>query len=613
MRYPNGSTTRPTISGFFGPRTAPVAGASTFHKGADCVGFDQIRSVAAGRVVYVGVHPRWTALGRAVFVQHDGYFVKYGHMASTQVHVGQQIQEADFLGSMDTTGVASGKHLHFEITLGTLHYDNTGQIDPLAFIASRLTAAGPAATPGTTALQTSLKLLGYEITIDGIYGPQTEGVVRDFQSKNGLEVDGIAGPLTLAAIDAKLNAPVGGNKTTRPTAEIQALVGATVDGIWGPQTTEKVKAWQTANGLEADGWWGPLSDAKGFPTPVGTPIIKVDGVWGESTTSAVQIKLGITPVDGIRGPVTTKSLQLAIGMPQDQADGVWGPNTARWLQTFLIGKGYNLDPWGADGDFGELSVTRFQEFLNSGQPFTHTTPPVTPPVTEPQPPVEPVTSDNPRGLLPTTPVYPGAAFGLLAPLGGGLRTLKGTTTVVANIDIFALHRTGNDGDELDWFSYKNSRGSCPNWYIRKNGQVIELIRPMYKPALTGPEWNYRTWGVELQGAGDGTPQQFEAVAQLMAWNYSETVKNGAIDTIASTYALERWNQKGHQEMVPTECPGPWWMANIPTLITRAEVIYAEKYAPGPEPSDEVIVSRKALEQLKANQLADASTLELMLK
>ena len=59
----------------------------------------------------------------------------------------------------------------------------------------------------------------------------------------------------------------GGNQTARPTQDIQRLVGADPDNDYGPDTTAKVKLWQAANGLEPDGVWGPLSDAKGFPVP----------------------------------------------------------------------------------------------------------------------------------------------------------------------------------------------------------------------------------------------------------------------------------------------------------------------------------------------------------
>lgn len=55
-------------------------------------------------------------------------------------------------------------------------------------------------------IQTRLKRWGYyNGAIDGIYGWKTTQAVRYFQWKNGLKVDGIAGPQTLAA----LGLPIG--------------------------------------------------------------------------------------------------------------------------------------------------------------------------------------------------------------------------------------------------------------------------------------------------------------------------------------------------------------------------------------------------------------------
>ena len=52
-----------------------------------------------------------------------------------------------------------------------------------------------------TQIQTKLKRWGYyNGNIDGIYGSQTQEAVKYFQRKNGLTVDGIAGPKTLAAM-----------------------------------------------------------------------------------------------------------------------------------------------------------------------------------------------------------------------------------------------------------------------------------------------------------------------------------------------------------------------------------------------------------------------------
>ncbi len=50
-------------------------------------------------------------------------------------------------------------------------------------------------------LQTLLRNKGYtNITADGIFGPKTTTAVRDFQTKNGLTVDGRVGSKTWAAL-----------------------------------------------------------------------------------------------------------------------------------------------------------------------------------------------------------------------------------------------------------------------------------------------------------------------------------------------------------------------------------------------------------------------------
>ncbi len=52
-----------------------------------------------------------------------------------------------------------------------------------------------------TQIQTKLKRWGYYTgSIDGIYGTKTVNAVKYFQRKNGLTVDGIAGPATLKAM-----------------------------------------------------------------------------------------------------------------------------------------------------------------------------------------------------------------------------------------------------------------------------------------------------------------------------------------------------------------------------------------------------------------------------
>jgi len=68
-----------------------------------------------------------------------------------------------------------------------------------------------------TEVQTILKGYGYTVTVDGNFGPQTEKAVRSWQKSNGLTVDGIVGPVTLASLrgavrvgNAQQVGPVGG-------------------------------------------------------------------------------------------------------------------------------------------------------------------------------------------------------------------------------------------------------------------------------------------------------------------------------------------------------------------------------------------------------------------
>ncbi|KNY06871.1 M23 family metallopeptidase [Microbacterium sp. GCS4] len=146
--WPNGTPIKPYVSSGFGPRRAPIPGASTYHRGTDFSHtFDLIHAVEPGRVVAINA---WPALGYSVWVQHDGFFSKSGHMKNKPaVHFGETLDEGRILGVMGKTGTATDTHLHFEITPGTFHTMNTDQIDPVPFLTARIggTAAGGGARP----------------------------------------------------------------------------------------------------------------------------------------------------------------------------------------------------------------------------------------------------------------------------------------------------------------------------------------------------------------------------------------------------------------------------------------------------------------------------------
>jgi peptidoglycan hydrolase-like protein with peptidoglycan-binding domain len=185
------------------------------------------------------------------------YTTLYAHMGDGTVKVkkGQKIEAGTPLGKMASTGMSTGKHLHWELRLGKQHiWDANGKnyIEPIAFFKALIAqekiiatasvvateddpvlpepthdAKGAAviakpvksvakpvakvvakpALKGTlkkgsknglvTYLQNSLGVVG---DTPGTFGEKTHLAVVDLQKKNKLTADGIVGPLTWGKI-----------------------------------------------------------------------------------------------------------------------------------------------------------------------------------------------------------------------------------------------------------------------------------------------------------------------------------------------------------------------------------------------------------------------------
>jgi lysozyme family protein/peptidoglycan hydrolase-like protein with peptidoglycan-binding domain len=75
--------------------------------------------------------------------------------------------------------------------------------------------------PQVALLQTALNRNGAALTVDSDFGPRTEAAVRAFQARNHLEVDGVVGPATAAALNRTgtgTGTGTGGNPTPAPAA-----------------------------------------------------------------------------------------------------------------------------------------------------------------------------------------------------------------------------------------------------------------------------------------------------------------------------------------------------------------------------------------------------------
>ncbi|MEM9970644.1 MAG: peptidoglycan-binding protein [Pseudomonadota bacterium] len=100
------------------------------------------------------------------------------------------------------------------------------------------------------------------IAADGDFGPATEQAVRDFQAAAGLKVDGIAGPDTFTALGLHelVLLRVGSRGTT--VKKLQEGLGIAADGIFGGGTEQAVRDFQASQGLVVDGMAGPVTLAR---------------------------------------------------------------------------------------------------------------------------------------------------------------------------------------------------------------------------------------------------------------------------------------------------------------------------------------------------------------
>lgn len=103
--------------------------------------------------------------------------------------------------------------------------------------------------PAVRALQQALSDLGAEmpgsfqgVDFDGIYGPETAKVVREFQARHGLTVDGIAGRQTIGALDRifLLNDPFYNNPEVEEAKVTAQMAGPPGQGPFA--STSSIKA-----------------------------------------------------------------------------------------------------------------------------------------------------------------------------------------------------------------------------------------------------------------------------------------------------------------------------------------------------------------------------------
>jgi murein DD-endopeptidase MepM/ murein hydrolase activator NlpD len=116
------------ISSGFGQRLHPILGYYRMHNGIDMGGGfgSPIWASKGGTVISAG----WNGgYGNAVIIDHgDGVATLYGHQSELFVSTGQTVTTGQRIGSIGSTGLSTGPHLHFEVRVGGT------PVDPLLFM-----------------------------------------------------------------------------------------------------------------------------------------------------------------------------------------------------------------------------------------------------------------------------------------------------------------------------------------------------------------------------------------------------------------------------------------------------------------------------------------------
>jgi len=100
-------------------------------------------------------------------------------------------------------------------------------------------------------LQKMLKEKGFDPgPVNGQFSPQTEAAVRAYQQANGLQVDGIVGPQTRAALLGLPPVPPGGRQPTAPSGPSGAEPPS--DGPTGPSGTTPTPSGNTATAQQLE-------------------------------------------------------------------------------------------------------------------------------------------------------------------------------------------------------------------------------------------------------------------------------------------------------------------------------------------------------------------------
>lgn len=189
------------------------------------------------------------------------YVSNFCHMqkGSIKVKAGQKIEAGTPLGKMGTSGMSTGKHLHWELQLGKKYvWNGTGKnyIEPIGFFKALIAKEKAIASAPVTAKETDPVAPAPTHDEAG-----TQVVDAVLAAKKAEDKAVVAKPAAAKPAKPKLVGELKKGSKGLTTEYLQGKLGVKGDtlGTFGDNTHKAVVALQKKHGLKADGIVGPLT------------------------------------------------------------------------------------------------------------------------------------------------------------------------------------------------------------------------------------------------------------------------------------------------------------------------------------------------------------------
>ena len=115
----------------FGARFHPIRQTIVFHEGVDLAGPAGQPVYATGDGVVESAEFNFSGYGNVIVIDHGfGYKTRYAHLQEIRVAEGQVVIRGDRIGTLGSSGLSTGPHLHYEVLYRGEHVNPWNFLNP---------------------------------------------------------------------------------------------------------------------------------------------------------------------------------------------------------------------------------------------------------------------------------------------------------------------------------------------------------------------------------------------------------------------------------------------------------------------------------------------------